>query len=131
MKFKLRNQTTKGYITLVVIILLVPFLLLQGINLVNTSIDIVHISSSSISRNRQHINEQTCWEEILYYFKNNGDILGQKIITTSEIHCVFLVEEIDIDKYKISLNSQKDNFHSFSQRYVLYDNNNLDFIVLE
>ncbi len=67
---KLKKKKMRGYITLVVVLIFIPFLLTQGINLLYMSIDIVHISGNSIASNRQYIDEQTCWEEILYLFKN-------------------------------------------------------------
>jgi hypothetical protein len=129
MKFnKSKNKKLKGYITLVVVIILTPFLLLQGINLVNTSIDILKISTSTTTRNKQYTQEQSCWEEILYFLKNNEELLGNREIKTPEIICKFNVSKIEENKYKITLETEKDSLYSFKEKYVFYDRENLKYI---
>jgi hypothetical protein len=128
MKIKKEKKQMKAYITLVVVILLVPFLLLQGINLVNISIDIINVSSSSIISNKRNINEHTCWEEILYHIRHNQEFLGHKLITTSEINCDFNIEAIATNEYKVSLESIKEDSYSFASRYIFYNGDKLRYI---
>jgi hypothetical protein len=124
------KKNMKGYVTLVVVIMFVPFLLMQGINLVHMSIDIVHISSNSVSSNKQYIDEQTCWEEILYFFRNNSNILGAKSINLQNTSCDFFVEELEQYNYKITLESHREGFFSTSERYIFYDQDELKFLTL-
>jgi hypothetical protein len=128
MKVKKKENKMKGYITLVVVIILVPFLLLQGINLVNNSIDIVHISKNSIFTNKKYINDQTCWEEILRFVKKNEEIIGSRTIGTPEIACEFTIQEIEDDKYQITLETTKEGYYSKKTRFILYNSDTLQFI---
>lgn len=123
-----KNKKTKGYITLVVVILLVPFLLLQGINLIHISIDIVNVAKNSVNHNSQYIQEQSCWEEILYFFRKNDEIVGELELQIPEITCKFLVEDLGENKYKIYLETEKNNYYSFSERYVFYDIESIKYI---
>lgn len=125
---KIKNKKLKAYITLVVVILLVPFLLLQGINLVNTSIDIVHVSTSSIFNNKKYIYEQTCWEEVLYFLRNNDELIGEQVIQTPDLECNFTIEEIQEEKFKIILETLKEDYYSTTTKFVSYDQENLQYI---
>ncbi len=123
-----KNKKTKGYITLVVVILLVPFLLLQGINLIHISIDIVNVAKNSVNYNSQYIQEQSCWEEVLYFFRKNDQIIGEVELQIPEITCRFSIENLGGNKYKISLETEKNNYYSFSERYIFYDIESIKYI---
>ena len=125
---KVKGKILKGYITLVVVIILVPFLLLQGINLVNNSIDIVNVSKNSILTNKQYIYEQTCWEEILYFVKNNDTLPSTLSLLTPNITCEFDVEAIGETKFKITLETIKDDYFSSTTRYIVDDAGALQFV---
>ncbi len=129
-KIKIKKKNMRGYITLVVVLIFIPFLLIQGINLLYMSIDIVHISGNSIASNRQYIDEQTCWEEVLYSLKNSSEIPSEKSIDSSDTHCNFVVQEIGENNYKISLESSRENYHSSSDRYIFYDGEVIKFLTL-
>ena len=131
MKINKKTKKLKGYITLVIVILFVPFLLLQGINLVNSSVDIFHISTNSITSNKQYIDEQSCWEEIMHFFKKNTEIIGSREINTPTITCVFFVQDLGADKYKVTLETDKNSLYSFSERFVLYGSDSLQYITLQ
>ncbi len=130
MRIKINKKNMKGYVTLIVVIMFIPFLLMQAINLVNMSIDIVHISVNSVASNKQYIDEQTCWEEVLYFFRNNTDILGAKSINLEHTSCDFFVEELEQYKYKVKLESHREGFFSASEKYIFYDKDDLKFLTL-
>lgn len=134
MKNKVCKKNMRGYVTLIVVIMFVPFLLLQGINLANMSLDIVNTSSNTVSSNNQYIEEQTCWEEVSFFIlnSNGGNILGEKVIEFSDITCNFLVEQLPAEeyKYKISLESHRYDFFSSSEKYIFYDEEVLRFLTL-
>ena len=135
MKIKVCKKNTHGYVTLIVVIMFIPFLLLQGINLVNMSLDIVNTSSNTVSSNNQYIEEQTCWEEVSFFIlnSNGANILGERVVEFSDTTCSFFIEGLPMeeDKYKISLESHRYDFFSSSEKYIFYDEEVLRFITLQ
>ena len=130
-KNKSKKKNMRGYVTLIVVLVFIPFLLVQGINLVDMSIDVVHVSSNSVASNRQYIDEQTCWEEILYFFRNNNGMSYEKSIDFSYTTCDFNVQEIEEHSYKITLESSREGYYSSSERYVFYDGEVMRFLTLQ
>ncbi len=122
------KKNMRGYVTLVVVIMFVPFLILQGINLVNMSVDVAHISTNSVAGNNQYVDEQTCWEEVLYFLRTETVVPVGGSINFSETECEFFVQDLGENRYRISLESYKDDFYSISERYIFYDNSVLKFI---
>lgn len=134
MKINFCKKNMRGYVTLIVVIMFIPFLLLQGINLVNMSLDIVNTSSNTVSSNNQYIEEQTCWEEISFFIlnSNGANIVGERLVEFSDTTCNFFIEELLMEeyKYKISLESNRYDFFSSSEKYIFYDEEVLRFLTL-
>lgn len=77
----------RGYIALTTILIIVPLLLLTGINSLYSNITNLSISKINFDAQRLRINSDTCLEEAIYKIKRNKSFVGDLEIIKSDWSC--------------------------------------------
>lgn len=93
----MKKKKALGYITLVTVIILIPFLLLQGITVVKSSIDMIKASKIFSVRNGILIEKNNCFEETLKFIKNNSEYIGEKTFNINDSTCTATISDTGID----------------------------------
>ena len=87
----------RAYVTLITVIVLIPFLTLQGVLIIKSSINMLKASKIYSIKNDILVNKNNCFEEGLKYVKANPDFNGTKSIPMEESTCDVTVQELRID----------------------------------
>ena len=83
----------KGYIALTVVLLIIPLLLLAGIDSVYNNLTSLLVGRMNYDSKRLEINSETCLEESVYRIKRNPSYTGEYVITLSEWTCTIDVQD--------------------------------------
>jgi len=81
----------KGYIALTTILIIVPLLLLTGVNTLYDSITSLSISKMSYDSQILRANSESCLEESVYRIKRDPDLIGDITLTEDDWSCVINV----------------------------------------
>lgn len=77
----------RGYIALTTILIIVPLLLLIGINSLYSNITNLSVSQINFDAERLRINSDTCLEEAIYKIKRNRSFVGDLEIIEDDWLC--------------------------------------------
>lgn len=77
----------RGYIALTTILIIVPLLLLMGINSLYSNITNLSVSKINFDAERLRINSDTCLEEAIYKIKRNRSFVGNLEIIEDDWSC--------------------------------------------
>lgn len=101
-----KNKETKkkiaGYIALTTVLVILPLLLLSGIDAIYTNITLLISGKMQYDYNILEINAETCLEESVYKIKKNRSFTGTFNITRTDWNCTSEIsDKIDHFGFKI------------------------------
>jgi hypothetical protein len=128
-----KKETVSGYITLVTVIILIPFLLLQGTLIVKSSIDMIKASKIFSTRNGILVERNNCFEEALKYIRNNPEFTGDKSfyvgIASCDVAVTNMGEDPELGSLKnIDLIVTTDEFTAKFNRNIAVNGKNISIL---
>lgn len=77
----------KGYIALTTVLIIVPLLVLTGINTLYQNITYLSVSKMDYDYQLLKVGSESCLEEIVYYIKRNPFFTGDHLISIGDTEC--------------------------------------------
>lgn len=77
----------KGYIALTTVLIVVPLLLLTGINTLYQNITYLSVSKMDYDYQLLKITSESCLEETVYYIKRNPLFVGDYVVSIGDAQC--------------------------------------------
>jgi len=93
-QLKIAKKQQKGYIALTTVLIVLPLLLLAGINLVYRNITEVAVGKMTFDYNVLELNAETCLEEAVRKLKFNPQYTGILNFNFTEWNCEVTVQNI-------------------------------------
>ncbi|MDD4382091.1 MAG: hypothetical protein PHE21_01965 [Candidatus Dojkabacteria bacterium] len=85
----------KGYMALTVVLLIIPLLLLAGIDSVYNNLTSLLVGKMNYDSQKLEINTETCLEESIYRIKRNPNYTGEYTLTIGELNCTVNIQDKD------------------------------------
>ncbi len=89
----MKKKKQKGYIALTTVLIILPLLLLTGIDSVYKNITLLLTGKMTYDHNILEINAETCLEESVYKIKKNRTYAGVLTITQTEWSCTATISD--------------------------------------
>lgn len=93
MKEKGKKKKILGYIALTTVLVILPLLLLTGIDSIYTNISLLISGKMQYDYNNLEINAESCLEESVYKIKKNRAFTGPLTITRDEWNCTSQISD--------------------------------------
>lgn len=90
-----RKKKIRGYIALTTVLVILPLLLLSGINSIYTNITLLTSGKMQYDYNILEINTESCLEESVYKIKKNRAFVGSFSIIRDDWNCTSNISDKD------------------------------------
>jgi len=88
-----QKKKIAGYIALTTVLVILPLLLLSGINTIYTNITLLITGKMQYDYNILEINAESCLEESVYKIKKNRAFTGTFTITRTDWNCTSVISD--------------------------------------
>lgn len=88
-----KKKKLVGYIALTTVLVILPLLLLSGIDTIYTNISLLISGKMQYDYNILEINAESCLEESVYKIKKNRAFTGSFVITRTDWNCTSIISD--------------------------------------
>ncbi len=113
------SHKIKGYIALTMILILVPALVLTGITLMSSNINLLVSSKSIVNNSLLRVKTTTCLEEALFRLNRNPALTGEMTVNLADDQCIVnITNDVDPNIRNITINIESSGYFYQLDKYV-------------